>query len=204
MNPARRKVFEYLCQFPAAHFSEMARDVGFSTPTLRWHLEKLEKRGFLAKKAVGNKLVYFPVGLVSSEDVDVLCLLHKDKARTVLVLVYNRGGLSQKDIQAETRINGQTLTGYLKSLESAKLLSSLEDGRYRRYYPTNVLLGLSEKHRQALRRFRSSIFNVLQADGVAPRIVRSTDRMNAALYSIARSLNIAHCLIIYLHRWSVS
>ena len=56
------------------------------------------------------------------------------------------------------------------------LISSLEDGRYKRYYPTNRLIELSDKHQKALRAYRKGILERLTKDGVAPKVLRSTDR----------------------------
>jgi len=176
MNTTRQRIFEYLCRFPCSHFSKLARSLKLSTPTARWHLDKLERSGFITSEKVGNKIVYYPPGFIDPGHVKVIYFLQKEKTRMILALLFEKGGLAQKEIREALGINNQTLIWYTSRLEEYDLLSTLEDGRYKRYYPTNRLIEMSDKNQDRIKAFRQDILEKLALDGVSPKVLRSTGR----------------------------
>ncbi|MEM0036686.1 MAG: winged helix-turn-helix transcriptional regulator [Candidatus Korarchaeum sp.] len=60
IDPPRNVIVEYLRANPGAHMRQIARDLGMSLGSLRWHLSVLERRGFVRKRRKGNMTEFYP------------------------------------------------------------------------------------------------------------------------------------------------
>jgi DNA-binding transcriptional ArsR family regulator len=58
-NPIRRTIVEYLRVNPGAHMRQMARDLGVSLGSLRWHLSILERRNLVKERKKGNMIEFY-------------------------------------------------------------------------------------------------------------------------------------------------
>lgn len=64
LDPPRNSIMEYLRVNPGAHMRQMARDLGMSLGSLRWHLNVLEKRGLVRERRKGNMTEFYPSEIV--------------------------------------------------------------------------------------------------------------------------------------------
>ncbi len=60
LDPPRSLIMEYLRFNPGAHLRQMARDLGMSLGSLRWHLSVLERKGLVREKRKGNLTEFYP------------------------------------------------------------------------------------------------------------------------------------------------
>lgn len=60
IDPPRGLILEYLKANPGAHVRQMARDLGMSLGSLRWHLNVLERRGLVRERRKGNMTEFYP------------------------------------------------------------------------------------------------------------------------------------------------
>ncbi len=58
-STSRRAIVEYLRANPGAHLRQIARDLGMSLGTLRWHLGVLERRGLVRERRKGNQTEFY-------------------------------------------------------------------------------------------------------------------------------------------------
>lgn len=65
VEPPRRAIMEYLRANPGAHMRQIARDLGMSLGSLRWHLNVLEKRGLIRERRKGNLTEFYPSELAT-------------------------------------------------------------------------------------------------------------------------------------------
>lgn len=60
LDPPRDLILEYLRANPGAHMRQMARELGMSLGSLRWHLNVLERRGLVRERRKGNMTEFYP------------------------------------------------------------------------------------------------------------------------------------------------
>ena len=176
MNEKRRELFTLLCARPCLHLSGIARVMRLSVPTVRWHLNKLMAGGFITSRTHLRKMVYFPSGLLEEEDVRILAVLNDDGSKDVYTNVLESPGLSQKDLTGLLDVRHQVVMWHAARLVEAGLISIVEDGRYRRYYPTDLLQLRETAERGRHKHFREALIGLLKTDGVDPEVVRATER----------------------------
>ena len=146
MNPVRREIFRYLCEFPCKHLSGISRDLGITPPTTTWHLKKMIARNLITTKKISGKAIFFPTNMIDEEDIEILSLINDEKVKQILLLVIESPGITQKEVSTNLKIRHQTVLWHTIKLQDVGLISSIEDGIYRRYYPTTLLSELSDSH----------------------------------------------------------
>jgi predicted transcriptional regulator len=175
MNTNRRRIFEYLCSNPASSTSAISKNTGLSIHSVKWHLRRLIESDYVHKHTHGKKAVYFPVNLIDIHDIPIFELLNTKKAKDILLLITDKNGISQSEICDVLGMNHQAVIWYTKKLEKLELIRSLEDGKFRRYYSTELLNRKREKNAKRMKLFKSQIIKKIQEDMVKPTILRSTD-----------------------------
>ena len=58
LHPLRRQIYSMVVQTPGANFSKISDLLKTSNSTLLWHLNRLEKSGYLKSIKIGGKRVY--------------------------------------------------------------------------------------------------------------------------------------------------
>jgi len=175
MNNARRKIFLHLCTRPASHLRAVAKRQGMSPTTASWHLRKLVSSGFVVKQSVNKKSVFYPAGLLDKEEVDLFALLSTEEYREMFAYICAHPGLHQRSLSEALGVAHQNVMFLVKRLMDAGLVSKLNDGKYRRYYPTDHMSKKADESRVRKRQFRLDALAFLKRDGLAPKLVRRTD-----------------------------
>lgn len=176
MNETRQKILQYLCKYPCTHLSGIARDLELSFNASKWHLNKMVENNILSTKKIGNKLVYFPTDMLVSEDIEVLTLANNERNRPIIRLISKTPGITQKEICKAVNRKQQTLVSDINNLEQKGFIKSKKDGKYRRYYPTDLLQKRNNANRKRTNSFRQQLLNSMIKDGVEPVILRTTDK----------------------------
>jgi predicted transcriptional regulator len=194
MNKNRQEIFQYLCLHPCSCTSMISKFLGLSIHTTKWHLRRLVENGFISKMSLGKKKVFYPTDMVAERDIPILEILNTDKAKAIYVIILHRKGLSQAEISEELGLKNQEVIWYTKKLESLGLIKSLEDGKYRRYYPTDLLSRKNDENGTRLKNFRNNIMKRLRREMLSPTVLRSTE--DKLVLRIARGGNKA---VLTLH-----
>jgi len=176
MNSTRRRILQYLSRYPCLHLHGIAKSMGLTTNNAKWHLDKLLENGYLSTLKMGNKRIYFPTGMIDIEDVNILALLNNSNSARIFPVIASTPGITQKEISKIVDTKQQTLIDKMKLFEKVGLITSVRDGRYRRYYPTKLMEGLEKKNRKRFKEFRQIMLKLLVRDGVNPQIIRTTDK----------------------------
>jgi predicted transcriptional regulator len=175
MNASRRRIFEYLCRNPASSVSAISKATGLSIHSANWHLRKLIQSEYVHKIRSGKKTVYFPANLVHTHDIPIFEILNTKKAKDILLIITDRNGISQSEICKVLGLKHQAVIWYTKKLKKLGLITSLEDGKFRRYYPTELLHEKKDENIKRVKLFKNQIIKRLQGDMLTPAILRSTD-----------------------------
>lgn len=175
MNKNRQEIFQYLCLHPCGYTSMMSRATKLSLHTINWHLRRLLDAGYISKAERGKRTVFYPKELVSLQDIPIFELLNTDKAKSIYILIAENSGISQGEICNMLGLKHQAVIWYSKKLESLKLISSLEDGKYRRYYPTELLHKKKDESSMRMKLFREWLVNKFKRENLSPTILRTTE-----------------------------
>ena len=170
-NARRRQLFRYLCLRPCARVGEIGRVVGISHATVRWHERVLFETGYV--ELDGSRA--FPRGLVDPEDADLFALLATPGRTAVLLATFSDPGLSLLELAAAVGLTRQSTSKIASELSDAGLVTLVEDGRFRRHYPTDALVKKREANRPRAKAFADALLRRLAEEGLSPELLRSDD-----------------------------
>lgn len=176
MNPTRQKLLEHLCSFPSSFLRDLARNLDVAVPTMDWHLTKMVKADLLGKRQLGKKLVFYPLGLIESQHVEVFALLNTPQSREIYLAIEADPGLTQKALCKAVNLYHQAVRWHTNKLEEVELVSCTQDGNYKLYRPTDLVEQIRSVGRKRRRLFKDRLLKALKADGVEPELLRSTDK----------------------------
>lgn len=182
MHPQRRELFRLLCLRPCATAGALARQAGLSANAVRWHLERMAGANLVVRDAEARH--YYPRGFIDPTDGTLFRVLAEGGTRDVFRATLEAPGSTQREIAEALGVSRQAVFKSASILETHKLLTSIEDGRFRRYYPTGLLFQRREAHRPRAKAFAEGLLKQLQAGGLTPHVLRRTDRQ--LLVRIAR------------------
>ena len=138
---SRRRVFEYVQQFPGLHLREIARGTTLHPNHVKYHLQYLQKHDLVSSRKEHGYWRFFPreessVGLretVGADKKHLLALLRQPvPLHTVLVLL-ERGQASQGELAQAVGVAQATLHYHLGKMERNTLVTSWKEGRERYY-----------------------------------------------------------------------
>ena len=173
MHPQRRELFRLLCLRPCATAGELARQAGLSSNAVRWHLARMAEASLVVRDPAAT---YEPKGFIEPDDRSLFRILGEGGTRDVFRAILEAPGSTQRDVSQELGVSRQSVFKSAGLLEAHKLVTSIKDGRSRRYYPTGLLFARREAHRPRAKAFADALLKQLQAGGLTPHILRRTDR----------------------------
>ena len=167
-NARRRQVFRYLCMRPCARVGEIGRVLVLSHATVRWHERNLLETGYLE---VDGALA-FPSGLIDPADAELFHLLTTPARDAVLRACVDDPGVSFQEIGVRVGLTRQSASKIAAELSDAGLVALVEDGRYRRMYPSDALEAKRERNRARIAAFVDRFLRRLADDGLSPELLR--------------------------------
>ncbi|HKW43000.1 MAG TPA: hypothetical protein VJP06_02325 [Thermoplasmata archaeon] len=167
-NARRRQLFRYLCLRPCARIGEIGRELSMSQATVRWHAWDLRENGYI--QIEGTRA--FPNGLIDPDDAPVFASLASIGRAAVLASAMSEPGTSFQELAAKTGLTRQSVSKIASELGEFGLLSLVDDGRYRRVYPTEWLARKREANRARMDGFADSLVRRLAKEGLSPELLR--------------------------------
>src|SRR5207247_8925938 len=135
-NARRRQVFRYLCLRPCARGGDMGLDLSMSQANVRWHIWDLVENGYVQFE--GARV--FPIGLINPEDAALFAALASAGRAEILETVFQSPGISMQELAERVHLTRQSASKIAAELAGFGCLTTADDGRYRRVYPTDVLV----------------------------------------------------------------
>jgi DNA-binding MarR family transcriptional regulator len=176
MNPRRQEILQYLCRYPCSRLSKIAKELELSAASTKWHLERLSEKDFVTEENINGNMVYFPTDMIDVHDVEIFAALNHERATPILRSILTNSGIKQKDLYEKVQLNQRTVVRHTSELEKAGLIESILDGKFKRYYPTDLIKKMETDYKKRAAKFRRSLLKLLKKDGVNPKVVRSTDK----------------------------
>ncbi len=173
MNSSRCATFQYLCLHPCSTVTGIARNLSVSESSVRWHLDKLILDRFVTVKESGS-IIFFPTNMINFDHIDIFRLMAMDKSNAILESIKSKKGVFQNEISKELDLNIRTIMKYTSDLEYYGIIKCASDGKYKRYYITNLMDQLKEYYRKNSKHFKDYIINKTRRDGLCPKIMLST------------------------------
>lgn len=167
-NARRRLVYRSLCLRPCARVGEIGRVLDLSHATVRWHERNLLENGYLEM----DGLHLFPTGLIDAADAGLFGLLAAPGRNAVLGACHESPGIALLELAARVGLTRQSASKMAAELADAGLVSIVEDGRFRRVYPTDALARRRETNRGRVDAFVGHLLRRLSSDGLAPEVLR--------------------------------
>ena len=174
-NANRRDIFSYLCFHPCSHTSLISAALKLSIHTTSWHLRRLENEGYISRARVGKKTVFYPSNMIDSEDINIFEILNNDKAKAIYIAVLDRNGIYQHEICKRIGLKHQAVIWYTRKFESLGLIRSVEDGKFRRYYPTDLLKQKMDKNAVRIKIFRKNLLERFGKEMMSTEVLRATN-----------------------------
>lgn len=170
-NARRRQVFQYLCMRPCARVGDMCRSLALSQATVRWHERNLLENGYLELEA--NRM--FPQGLIDPSDAPLFVLLTAPGRAAILGAAFDDSGISLQEVGACVGMTRQSASKIAAELSEAGLASIVEDGRFRRVYPTDGLRAKREANRGRTQAFVDRLLRRLEDEGLRSELLRKDE-----------------------------
>jgi len=170
-NARRRQVFRYLCLRPCARVGEIGRVLGMSHATVRWHERDLLENGYL--ELDGSRA--FPRGLIDPEDAALFALVATPGRSALLLACYAEPGVSLLELAAAVGLSRQSASKIASELSDLGLVTLVEDGRFRRHYPTDLLARKRVANGPRAKAFAEALLRRLADEGLTPEHLRSDE-----------------------------
>lgn len=138
---SRRRIFEFLLQYPGLHLRELERQLGMDVRAIRYHLDFLEKHEAISSLSQDGYLRYYPrewdAGYfwerIGPYEKRALGLLRQRIPLHIVLLLLDRGEMSSDELTADTGIAASTLSYHLKKLLRLQLVESRTVGKRKVY-----------------------------------------------------------------------
>jgi predicted transcriptional regulator len=177
MNPNRQQIFQFLIFHPCSHMRKVAGELRMSPPTVKWHLDKLQSGGYVESTLISNRKVFYPKRMLTEgETVLVLEAVNRDRIGLTFLAIVENQGATQSDISETLGISTQSVRAYIATLDRVGLITTIVDGRHKRYFPSDKLKRMEKSMRKRIRNFRKFLMKKLKDDRLNPKIDLSRRR----------------------------
>jgi DNA-binding transcriptional ArsR family regulator len=185
MNSARQELLMYLSRNPCSHMRAIARGLGWSMPTVDWHMRKMMGAGIVQEKRVGRKRIFYITGQVSSEDQRACTHLSQEIPRRLLKAVAATPGLTQGELAG--KLKQRDIGRHLKTLVALGLLAEMRDGRFKRYFLDPAVMDRDRCYQKQAKTFKKDILRMLRTDGLDAWVMTARDGLLEIDISVGRS-----------------
>ncbi|MFQ6060623.1 MAG: winged helix-turn-helix transcriptional regulator [Thermoplasmata archaeon] len=187
MNPNRQRIFQFLIFHPCSRMRKVAEELRMSPPTVKWHLDKLKAGGYVDSALVSNRKVFYPKRMVTGgEAVKILEVVNRDRIGLTFLAIVENQGSTQADVARALGVSTQSARSYIATLEDVGLVTTIVDGKHRRYFPTEKLKRMEKSMRKRVRSFRNFLVKKLKDDRLNPSIDLSRRREAEITISVSK------------------
>jgi predicted transcriptional regulator len=177
MNPNRQRIFQFLCSYPCSHQKRIASRLELSNPTVRWHLQKLIRSGYVKDKVVAGRSIYYPAEMISGDKViEAFYWMGNRDVNLIFRTVLEHQGCTIQDLMDALDGGRSKIRSALATLEKLGMIVHVIDGRFKRYFPTDKVSAIEGENRKRLRQFKRFLMKKLESDRLNPEVHMSSTR----------------------------
>jgi predicted transcriptional regulator len=126
----RGKIYGYVMANPGDHYNSIQKTLGIPNGTFAYHLQVLEKEGFIRSARYGTRRCFFPADMRIPEQETAL----KAGQRLIIEKILEQPGISQKEIADSLGVSPATVSYHVKGLLELGVVDSERYGMRLRYY----------------------------------------------------------------------
>lgn len=162
----RKEILETLYNYPASSVSKVSREVDLTPNTVKWHLAALKRNEYINEDRVDNRSIFYPLNFVDSAEVHMLAVLNDQTCGQIFSHVYTSPGRTQKELKEDLSLTQNTAGYFLRKLTHIGVLEEVQNGKFKYYYPSKLLLRKIEERRGRAMEYTNYLFSRLRADGM--------------------------------------
>jgi predicted transcriptional regulator len=140
-HETRGDMLRLLQQEPGLSLGEVCARVKLARGPTQWHLDKLERNGYLTRVRHGGETLFFPRALPPQQTRALAALRHPSR-RALLQLASQAQGLRPSEAARELGLQPPTIRHHARELLDLGLLAQHGDERAVRYVPTQAGLAM--------------------------------------------------------------
>lgn len=138
----RDEVYKLVQAEPGISLTDVAQRCGLGWGTTVYHLDRLERAGFVASERNGARRCYFPIGTVAKDARAPLGALQQETTRSVATFVVERPGATQTELAEALGMTPSAASKQVSKLENVGLLRREREWKTVRLHPEAKLAEL--------------------------------------------------------------
>ncbi len=170
MNTNRRNIFQYLLKQPCSSTSQIAKYTNLSRSTISWHLDYLEKAGYVDSHIDDKKKVFYPTGFIFKKNISLFSILNQPIAMSVYRTILEEPGQDSGMLEIKVKTSRSHISEILKKLMAIGLISSIRDGRHVRYFPTGSQYQISKEDILFRKEFLRLLMSKMNTEHLRPEL----------------------------------
>jgi predicted transcriptional regulator len=127
------------------------------------------------KRSESRSAVYWPRGFLDNEDLEIMAAFGENKTRLTFLYILENPGSTQTEIGVGLETSHQSIGRVTERLDRLGLINKVDDGRFRRYYPSDLLATKRDGFGVRAKRFRDTFLAKLESEGLKPKVIRSSE-----------------------------
>ena len=143
-HETRSGMLHLLAREPGLSLQEIGARVRLARGPTQWHLDKLERNGYVARLRHGGESLYFPRG-TSPHQAKAVAVLREPSRRALLKLVARKPGVRPSEVARALGLQPPTIRHHARELLDLGLLMQQDTPTAVLYLPTSQGLHLLEK-----------------------------------------------------------
>lgn len=149
-NEHRDRVYKLIQENPGLGLTEISERSGLGWGTTVYHLDRLERVGFVASERAGLHRCYFPVGTLPRESRKGIGALKADTTRAIATFLVQRPGATQSELCEALGMSASAASKQITKLESAGLVRREREWKTVRLHPEPTLGALVQPEARAV------------------------------------------------------
>jgi DNA-binding transcriptional ArsR family regulator len=162
----RRRILQTLYILPASSVSRISREVGLTPNTVKWHLNALKKAEFISEDRVDNKAVFYPCNYLDRSEILLLTVLSDESSSRIFREVYEKPGLTQKEIKNALGLTQNTTGYFLRKLTHIGAIDEIQNGKFKHYYPSKNVIKRFEERKARSQELAYMLIQRLKSSGI--------------------------------------
>lgn len=153
----RKKLYGVIEKSPGLHFREIQRRSGLAVGALQYHLDFLQKKGFVSFQKEGKFVRYYAMRTKKTvENKPLMALLRQEQPRHILLFLLQRKFATNERIAQAINLSQSTTSTYLKKMLETQAIERKKHGR-------KIVFSIANKEQvtDLLARFQKSFLDEL-------------------------------------------
>jgi predicted ArsR family transcriptional regulator len=118
----RKIIHDFILNHPGVHKNKIIRKLDFSEGTIRYHIIKLQKEGYISEKILVGYSRYYPTNKIGRLEKEILGILRQDVPRYILLYSLISLGVTQAQLSKELNMIPKAVQYHLKKLKHLDLI----------------------------------------------------------------------------------